>query len=112
MPVSSDVTDSELRLTDPDFRRGAACEIEIDGRRVRAYLGETVAGVLLASGIRAFRTTRRRAEPRGYFCGIGICHDCMLTIDDRTNVRACVTPVTPGLRIGTRGFTASPRSDP
>jgi NADH dehydrogenase/NADH:ubiquinone oxidoreductase subunit G len=75
--------------------------IQVDGEPVQAYAGETVATVLLALGLRTFRHTEQGA-PRGLFCGMGVCFDCLVTVDDVENVRACMTPVTEGMVIATR----------
>ena len=70
-----------------------------NGRQVEAYEGETVAAALLASGQRMLRRTARRGEPRGLFCGMGICFDCLMHIDGRPNRQACLTPVTEGMHV-------------
>ena len=80
-------------------RRESAIIVSVDGRPVSAYAGETVAAVLLAEGIRVFRHTAKRGEPRGIFCGMGICYECLVTVDGVPNVRACVTAVRPGMAI-------------
>ena len=79
--------------------RGRGLEIIVDGRPVRAFEGETVAMALLAAGRRALRTTARRGEARGMYCGIGVCFDCVMTIDGRPNLRTCLTPVRAGMRV-------------
>ncbi len=76
--------------------------IEVDGRPIKAREGEPIAAALLANGIRVCRTTRRRGEPRGVFCGIGRCTDCVMTVDGIPNVRTCVTPVKPGMKVCTQ----------
>lgn len=75
--------------------------MHVDGRPITTYAGETVAAVLLAEGVRAFRRTAQRGEPRGVFCGMGICYECLVTVDGAPNVRACVTTVTPGMSVET-----------
>ena len=82
-------------------RRESAITVNVDGRAVSAYAGETVAAVLLAEGILVFRYTAKRGEPRGVFCGMGICYECLVTVDDVPNVRACVTTIRPGMTIQT-----------
>lgn len=94
------------------FDRGAAIEIIVDGNPVPAFFGETVAAALLAAGKRVLRRTARHSAPRGLYCGIGICFDCVMTIDGRPNVRTCLTEVRPGMRVDTqfgngRGHAAS-----
>ena len=79
--------------------RGPEVEIVVDGQPVRAFEGETVAAALLAGGRRALRTTARRHEPRGVYCGIGVCFDCVMTVDGIPNVRTCQTPVRAGMRV-------------
>lgn len=77
-------------------------EIIVDGRAIRAFDGEPVAAALLANGMKVFRYTESRGEPRGLSCAIGQCTDCMMTVDGVPNVRTCVTPVRPGMRVQTQ----------
>jgi aerobic-type carbon monoxide dehydrogenase small subunit (CoxS/CutS family) len=76
--------------------------ITVDGQPVRAFAGESVASALLALGRRTFRHTGHGA-PRGLFCGMGVCFDCLVTVDGVENVRACLTPVAEGMEIDTEG---------
>ena len=76
--------------------------IVVDGNRIPAIAGEPIAAALLAAGIRKFRLTPRFGEPRGLFCGIGRCTDCVMTVDGRPNVRTCVTPVKDGMVVETQ----------
>ncbi len=71
-------------------------EIIIDGRAVTVADGVTVAAALMSEGIRSWRTTRIAGNPRGVFCGMGVCFDCLVTLNGEPNVRACITPVEPG----------------
>ena len=71
--------------------------IWVDGEPVEAVEGEPIAAALLAAGRHVFRHTPRRGEPRGVFCGIGRCTDCVMTVDGVPNVRTCVTPVKDGM---------------
>jgi predicted molibdopterin-dependent oxidoreductase YjgC len=77
--------------------------VKVDGEPVRAFAGESVATVLLAMGKRSFRHTDKNHTPRGLFCGMGVCFDCLVTVDDQPNVRACMTPVQAGMVIETGG---------
>jgi aerobic-type carbon monoxide dehydrogenase small subunit (CoxS/CutS family) len=63
-------------------------EITVDGEALSGIEGQTVAGVLLAAGRMSWRTTRSGA-PRGVFCGIGACFDCVVTVNEVPDVRAC-----------------------
>ena len=86
----------------PVVRRGDSFEIEVDGIPAAAYQGETVASVMLASGSRALRNTRKEGKPRGLFCGIGVCYDCLVVVDGRASVRACMTRAVPGMKVQTQ----------
>jgi len=76
--------------------------IYFDGKPIPAYEGEPVAASLAAAGIKVFRYTSKDKEPRGIFCAIGQCTDCVMTVDKIPNVRTCITPVKEGMRIKTQ----------
>jgi predicted molibdopterin-dependent oxidoreductase YjgC len=73
----------------------------VDGAAVPAFEGESVAAALLAAGRRGLRVSPRLGEPRGMYCGIGLCFECVLVIDGQPGVRACQTPVRDGMLVGT-----------
>jgi len=62
--------------------------IEVDGKPVAGRPGQSIAGLLLADGRVAWRQTRA-GRPRGVFCGIGACFDCLVTVNGLRDVRAC-----------------------
>lgn len=82
----------------PELRRGAPVAVTIDSRPVLAHAGETVAAVLMAQGSPATRVTRSGA-PRGVFCGMGVCYDCLVVVDGIPNTRACMAWVREGMAI-------------
>lgn len=71
-----------------------------DGQPLTARLGDTIASALYAAGIRSWRRLRLGDE-RGLLCGIGVCFDCLLSVDGVANLRACQTLVTAGMRVET-----------
>ncbi|ASU81672.1 proline dehydrogenase [Nocardiopsis gilva YIM 90087] len=77
-------------------RPGPPFEITVDGRPVTALPGQSLAAALWAAGILAWRTTRIGGRPRGAFCGIGQCYDCLATVNGRPNRRACLLPARAG----------------
>ncbi len=83
-------------------RRGRRFAFELDGQEMVAYEGETVAAALVAANRRAFRRTAKAGQPRGMYCGIGLCFDCLMVIDGVPNTRACQTLATPGCRVRTQ----------
>jgi predicted molibdopterin-dependent oxidoreductase YjgC len=82
-----------------EFPRGEPVTLLVNGKRIPAFSGETVAAALWAAGIRAFRITKKLHEPRGPFCFIGRCTDCEVEIDGDPHVKACITPVRDGMVI-------------
>ncbi|MBP0459321.1 (2Fe-2S)-binding protein [Streptomyces montanisoli] len=75
--------------------------VTVDGEPVRGIAGQTVAGLLLASGRTAWRATGSGA-PRGVFCGIGVCFDCLVTVNGERDVRACRRRVHEGDAVSTQ----------
>lgn len=67
-----------------------------DGTVVPFAPGQTVGAALSAAGIVSWRTTRRERSPRGLFCGIGVCFDCLVTVDGARTQRACLVAARDG----------------
>ena len=78
-----------------------SARFRFDGQEVEAGVGQSLAAALTAAGIRAFRRTVTGA-PRGVFCGMGVCQDCLVTVDGVPNRRACMTPAADGLAVITQ----------
>lgn len=70
--------------------------ITVDGEELTGVAGQSIAGVILASGRLGFRRTSAQDKPRGVFCGIGICFDCLVVVDGVEDVRACQRRATDG----------------
>ena len=92
----------ENRRVDKGVGRGSRFEIEVDGRKIVAYEGETVGSVLVAAGLHTLRRTPKKDHPRGMYCGIGLCYECTMVINGVPNTRACQTLATPGCRVETQ----------
>jgi predicted molibdopterin-dependent oxidoreductase YjgC len=88
----------ELEKEEPSRTVG----VWVDGVEYRAREGEMIAAMLLAYGVSAFRRTVKNHSPRGIYCGIGRCTDCVMTVDGIPNVRTCVTPVREGMSVETQ----------
>jgi hypothetical protein len=63
--------------------------LTVNGTPLVARPGQTIAGALLASERLTWRTTAVRRRPRGLFCGIGVCFDCLVTVNGVRDIRAC-----------------------
>jgi len=68
---------------------GRTITLSIDGETVRGLDGQSIAGVLLAADRLTWRTTAVGRRGRGVFCGIGVCYDCLITVNGLRDVRAC-----------------------
>ncbi|MFI6282561.1 (2Fe-2S)-binding protein [Streptomyces sp. NPDC050988] len=88
-----------------DARPGPAFTVTFDGREITVLPGQTVAAALWSAGITSWRTTRGSGEPRGVFCGIGVCFDCLVSVNGRVNQRACLVPAEAGDVIRTQEGT-------
>ncbi|MEU6540707.1 (2Fe-2S)-binding protein [Streptomyces sp. NPDC047000] len=74
-------------------------DLTFDGAAIGAKPGQSVGAALTDAGIRSWRTTRHQGRPRGLFCGIGICYDCLLVVDGVPNQRACLVTARDGMRL-------------
>ncbi len=73
-----------------------------NNRKLEGYEGEPVASALKAAGVMVHRYTKKRHEPRGIFCAIGRCTDCVMIVDGHPNVRTCITPLREGMNVQTQ----------
>ena len=87
------------RLPDADH---ATIEVTIDGRSARVRAGDTVAAALLSAGVLASRVADVSGAPRAPYCMMGVCFDCLVTVDGVGNRQGCLVPVKPGMRIETQ----------
>ena len=84
---------------------GTEVKIEFEGRTYRGVLGQSIAGILLANDVLDWRTTGGRESRRGLFCGIGVCFDCVVTVDGIPDVRACQRRARGGERVERQHFS-------
>jgi len=82
----------------PDQQRGAKVALTVDGETIEAHRGEMLAAALMASGIVRLRESPHAGTPRGAFCLMGVCQECLVRIDGKLR-QACLTTVTEGLDV-------------
>ncbi|MCF6508108.1 FAD-dependent oxidoreductase [Blastococcus sp. MG754426] len=88
-----------MRVRSDGIEDGAPqVELHHEGRPVAASGADTVASALTDAGIRACRTAVD-GSARGLFCGMGVCGECAVVVDDRPGRLACLTPVREGMRV-------------
>ena len=66
---------------------------------------------LKANGIEIHRYTTKLHKPRGMFCSIGRCTDCVMVVDGVPNVRTCMTPLREGMKVQTQYGVSAKKED-
>lgn len=77
-------------------------EFTFDGKPMKGYEGEPIAAALKAAGVMIHRYTQKQHKPRGIFCAIGRCTDCVMIVDGKPNIRTCMTPLKAGMKVQTQ----------
>lgn len=70
-----------------------------ENQKIKTRAGDTVAAALAMAEHRHLRSSVVSGEPRGYYCMMGTCFDCLVEIDGMPNVQACLTIVRDGMNI-------------
>ena len=92
--------------------KGRLVTFTYDGMPLSGYEGEPIAMALHAAGVQVHRFTAKRHEPRGVFCAIGRCTDCVMVVNGKPNVRTCMEPLAEGMDVRTQdGPVALPEDD-
>jgi len=86
-------------LTFPQGKKVTFC---FDGKEIEGYEGETIAAALHNAGVRVLRESPRLHRPRGFYCAIGNCSSCLMTVDGKPNVRVCVEELKEGMKVETQ----------
>ncbi|MBE9607372.1 (2Fe-2S)-binding protein [Acetobacteraceae bacterium H6797] len=86
----------------PEAAAGATVAFTLDGQPVTARAGDTVAAAVFALGRDACRQTAVTGAERGPYCMMGVCFDCLMTIDGIGNRQACLVRIAPGMAVETQ----------
>ena len=84
------------------IEKGKEVSFIYDGKEIKGYEGEPIAVALKSAGVMTHRYTKKQHKPRGIFCAIGRCTDCVMVVDGKPNVRTCVTPLKEGMVVQTQ----------
>ena len=90
-----------------NFEYSSQISFAFEGQILNAYPGDSVAAALTSYGIMDLRETSS-GESRGIFCGMGVCHECLVDIDGEQNKRACMTKLKNGMKINRQKFYSVP----
>ena len=98
--MCNSVKQVEVDLRIASVLRGPRVSVVVDGRDIVAYEGETVFAALIAAGIKRLKGAGTD-QARGGLCGMGICYECLVTINSVPDQRACMTLVEDQMEIRT-----------
>jgi len=84
------------------LQRGREIVFFVNGCSITAYMGETIHAALIAAGYCQFRKSKTY-QPRGVFCGMGVCYECLVTVNKGSTQRACMTMVEEGMEVEIHG---------
>ena len=79
--------------------QGAPVRVTVNGAELQCRQGDSVAAALFAGGVQACRDTAVNEVPRGPYCMMGVCFECLVEVDGCGSVQGCLTPVRDGMRI-------------
>ena len=93
-----------LPFHDPDPDKARA-RVTLDGAPLDLPEGANLAAALLGAGIDSLRVTPVSGAPRGPFCMMGACFDCLIEVEGVTR-QACMMQVQSGLVLSRHGGKA------
>lgn len=81
------------------IKRKEKVTLSVNGQEISAYKGETLLAALIAAGYKKLKKSPLNEEPRGALCGMGVCFECIVTVDGVPNIRSCMTEVENNMEI-------------
>lgn len=84
------------------FEKGKQIQFTFDGKTMEGFEDEPIAVALRSNGVMIHRHTTKKNEPRGIFCAIGRCTDCIMVVNGIPNIRTCVEQLKEGMVIQTQ----------
>ena len=85
------MTMDELRIG--AIKRNEKVTLLVNGKKIIAYKGETLLAALIAAGYKSLKASPLKGEARGALCGMGVCFECIVTVNGEPNIRSCMTEV-------------------
>ena len=77
----------------------------LDGEPIEAPAGWSVAALLLARDGEPYRRTAVSGVARGPWCLMGVCFDCLVTVDGEADRQGCLIRLREGMVIGRQDAT-------
>ncbi len=79
------------------FEKKKELHFTFNGRDLVGYEGDTIAAALHDNGIMHYSNSLMNKRPRGFYCAIGNCGSCNMTVNGILNVKTCMTPLEAGM---------------
>ena len=80
-------------------KTGQTVGFSFESRQITAHAGDSIAAALIAAGETTTRASVVSGAPRGPFCMMGVCYECLVEIDGVPNRQACMIAVEPGMTV-------------
>jgi predicted molibdopterin-dependent oxidoreductase YjgC len=84
-----------------NIERKEKIKFTVHGEDVFAYQGETLLAALIAAGYKGTKKSPLKHEPRGALCGMGVCFECIVSVNGEPNIRSCMTEVEENMKVKT-----------
>jgi predicted molibdopterin-dependent oxidoreductase YjgC len=81
------------------FSKRERISFMFNGQTMYGLEGDTIASALHANGIFKLSFSIKHQRPRGFYCAIGNCSSCHMTVDGVPNVKTCITPLVAGMDV-------------
>jgi predicted molibdopterin-dependent oxidoreductase YjgC len=91
------MTMDDLRIG--SIKRKDKVTLSVNGQEIPAYKGETLLAALIAAGYKSLKQSPLRGEPRSALCGMGVCFECIVTVNGQPNIRSCMTEVEDNMKV-------------
>lgn len=82
-----------------DFGNRKSIKFYFEGKEIKGLEGDTIASALHAAGVKVLGESLFKHRPRGFYCAIGNCSSCLMTVNGKSNVKTCVTILEEGTRV-------------
>lgn len=83
------------------IKRTQNITFRVNGKMLSAFKGETVLAALIVNGYQSLGRSVNYHEPRGALCGMGVCQECLVTVNGSPNIRSCMVEVEDGMEVET-----------
>jgi len=86
-----------------DPQPAGSVSLTIDGRSITAAPDDSVMAAMLMAGLLVTGRSPVDGRRRAPYCGMGVCFECLVTVDGGARRQACLTPVRDGMVVTTVG---------